>query len=151
MRTCVIRSVKVHRSQIQSHSWIFSEYFVVICINTGLLQFGKDAYWYVNDSCSPWTPSTPIRSLVHQIIIISLLDYCLTPYQRLRLYNGLVHQKAFNKPLFSSCLRIHKRDDFNFNITNFPFLSSNIPSSPAYGVLSHSSFPGLCPLMNVLF
>ena len=28
-----------------------------------------------------------------------------------------------------------KRDDFNFHITNFPFLSSNIPSSPAYGVL----------------
>ena len=27
-----------------------------------------------------------------------------------------------------------KRDDFNFHITNFPFLSSNIPSSPAYSV-----------------
>ena len=27
-----------------------------------------------------------------------------------------------------------KRDDFNFHITNFPYLSSNIPSSPAYGV-----------------
>ena len=27
-----------------------------------------------------------------------------------------------------------KRDDFNFYITNFPFLNSNIPSSPAYGV-----------------
>ena len=27
-----------------------------------------------------------------------------------------------------------KRDGFNFHITNFPFLSSNIPSSPAYGV-----------------
>ena len=27
-----------------------------------------------------------------------------------------------------------KRDDFNFHITNFPFLSINIPSSPAYGV-----------------
>ena len=27
-----------------------------------------------------------------------------------------------------------KRDDFNFNITNFLSLSSNIPSSPAYGV-----------------
>ena len=27
-----------------------------------------------------------------------------------------------------------KRDDFNFRITNFPFLSSNIPTSPAYGV-----------------
>ena len=27
-----------------------------------------------------------------------------------------------------------KRDDFNFHITNFPFLSSNFPTSPAYGV-----------------
>ena len=27
-----------------------------------------------------------------------------------------------------------KCDDFNFCITNFPFLSSNIPTSPAYGV-----------------
>ena len=26
-----------------------------------------------------------------------------------------------------------KRDDFNFHITNFPFLSTNIPTSPAYG------------------
>ena len=27
------------------------------------------------------------------------------------------------------------RDDFNFHITNFPFLSSNMPSPPACGVL----------------
>ena len=27
-----------------------------------------------------------------------------------------------------------KRDDFNFPIVNFPFLGSNIPSAPAYGV-----------------
>ena len=27
-----------------------------------------------------------------------------------------------------------KRDGFNFHITNFPFLNSNIPSSPAHGV-----------------
>ena len=27
-----------------------------------------------------------------------------------------------------------KRDDFNFDIVNFPFLSSNIPRSTAYGV-----------------
>ena len=27
-----------------------------------------------------------------------------------------------------------ERDDFNFLITNFPFLCGNIPSSPAYGV-----------------
>ena len=40
-----------------------------------------------------------------------------------------------------------KRDDFNFHITNFPFLSSNIPSSPAYGVfisqLIYTIRPGL--------
>ena len=31
-----------------------------------------------------------------------------------------------------------KRGDFNFCITTFPFLSSNIPSLPAYGVfISH--------------
>ena len=28
-----------------------------------------------------------------------------------------------------------KRDDFNFHIKNFPFLSSSIPSSPTYGVI----------------
>ena len=46
-----------------------------------------------------------------------------------------------------------KRDEFNFHLTNFPFLGSNIPSSPAYGVLFHSSYgmPGLAHLMNVLF
>ena len=27
-----------------------------------------------------------------------------------------------------------KRDDFDFSIVNFPFLCSNIPESPAYGV-----------------
>ena len=29
---------------------------------------------------------------------------------------------------------IDKRDDFDFHIVNFPFLSSNIPSGPSYGV-----------------
>ena len=46
-----------------------------------------------------------------------------------------------------------KRDDFSFNITNFPFLSRNIPSSLAYGVYNSqlSDTPGLAPIMNVLF
>ena len=34
----------------------------------------------------------------------------------------------------------NKRYDINFLITNVPFLSSNILSSPVYGVLSHSSY-----------
>ena len=28
----------------------------------------------------------------------------------------------------------HKRDDFDFHLVNFSFLSSNIPSGPSYGV-----------------
>ena len=46
-----------------------------------------------------------------------------------------------------------KHDDLNFHIINFPFLSSNSPSSQAYGVLSHGSFgmSGLAPIINVLF
>ena len=34
----------------------------------------------------------------------------------------------------SSTAVYEKRDNFNFNIENFPYLSSNIPSGPAYGV-----------------
>ena len=45
-----------------------------------------------------------------------------------------------------------KRDDFNFHITNFPFLSSNIPTSPAYGVFISQLYgmPGLAPRIDVL-
>ena len=31
-----------------------------------------------------------------------------------------------------------KRDDFDFDIVNFSYLSSNIQESPGYGVLFHS-------------
>ena len=46
-----------------------------------------------------------------------------------------------------------RRYDFNFHVTNFPFLNSNIQPSPTYGILSHNASytPGLAPLMNVLF
>ena len=30
--------------------------------------------------------------------------------------------------------RLYDKNDFNFRIVNFPVLSSNIPSAPAYGV-----------------
>ena len=45
-----------------------------------------------------------------------------------------------------------KQDDFNFHITNFPFLSSNIPSSPmAFSFLNLCDTPGLAPRMNFGF
>ena len=36
-------------------------------------------------------------------------------------------------PCFSTKL-CDKRDDFDFHIVNFPFMLSNIPSGPSYGV-----------------
>ena len=41
----------------------------------------------------------------------------------LYIYNGKLTTRLYDK-----------RDDFNFPIVNFPFLSSNITSAPAYGV-----------------
>ena len=35
---------------------------------------------------------------------------------------------------YRACVVDSLGDDFNFNIVNFPYLSSNIPSGPAYGV-----------------
>ena len=37
--------------------------------------------------------------------------------------NGIVSSKIYNK-----------RDDFNFEIVNFPFLDGDVPRSPSYGV-----------------
>jgi hypothetical protein len=43
-------------------------------------------------------------------------------------YLGEQSQQSYRIKLYD------KRDDFNFPIVNFPFLSSNIPAAPAYGV-----------------
>ena len=37
--------------------------------------------------------------------------------------NGIVSSKIYDK-----------RDDFNFEIVNFPFLDGDVPHSPSYGV-----------------
>ena len=41
----------------------------------------------------------------------------------LSITNGTVSSKIYDK-----------RDDFNFEIVNFPFLNGDIPRSPSYGV-----------------
>ena len=47
-------------------------------------------------------------------------------------YLDLTFIKESNNRLYTKLN--DKRDDFDFHIVNFPFLSSNIPSSPSYGV-----------------
>ena len=41
----------------------------------------------------------------------------------LSITNGIVSSKSYDK-----------RDDFNFEIVNFPFLDGDVPHSPSYGV-----------------
>ena len=47
----------------------------------------------------------------------------------LSITNGIVSSKIYDK-----------RDDFNFEIVNFPFLDGDVPSSPSYGVYIFSLF-----------
>ena len=47
-------------------------------------------------------------------------------------YRGILLNIDSNGRLTTSLY--DKRDDFNFAIVNFPFLCSNIPLSPVYGV-----------------
>ena len=55
----------------------------------------------------------------------------------LSITNGIVSSKIYDK-----------RDDFNFEIVNFPFLDGDVPCSPSYGVYILSLFVSLeCVLM----
>ena len=55
-------------------------------------------------------------------------SYCSASY--LDIFLEFDRQGKLNTKIYD------KRDDFNFPIVNFPYLSSNIPSSPAYGVFT---------------
>ena len=53
----------------------------------------------------------------------------------LSIANGIVSSKTYDK-----------RDDFNFEIVNFPFLDGDVPRSPSYGVYISQliNFAGMC-------
>ena len=57
------------------------------------------------------------------LLILKLLFLDLN----LSIHNDIVSTKIYDK-----------RDDFNFDIVNFPFLDGDVPRSPSYGVYIHS-------------
>ena len=65
-----------------------------------------------------YPPELEIKDTTESNTSASYLDLLLSIGR-----NGQLHISLYDK-----------RDDFDFHITNFPFLKSNIPSSPAYGV-----------------
>ena len=65
-----------------------------------------------------YTPDLEIKDTTESNTSASYLDLLLSISR-----DGQLHTSLYDK-----------RDDFNFHITNFPFLSSNISSWPAYDV-----------------
>ena len=65
-----------------------------------------------------YPPELEIKETTEDLKSVSYLDLCIEIQN-----DGNLCSKLYDK-----------RDDFNFPIVNFPFMSSNIPSCPAYGV-----------------
>ena len=74
--------------------------------------------YFENYLCQMYPPEIEIKDTTESNTSASYLDLLLSIGKDGQLYTSLYD----------------KRDEFNFHITNFTFLSSNIPSSPAYGV-----------------
>ena len=105
-----------------------------ICRNLWKLTFGKLALSHSQEgiltTCWLWTTHTQPRQLKKYIHLRWIWKRPHNPngtsYLDLYLFkteNGLLSRRLYDK-----------RDDFNFDIVNYPFLDSNIPISPAYGV-----------------
>ena len=105
----------------------------VLLFSTGMKQLASRinlTYRYIDNSLSINNPEfenymgqmypteLEIKDTTESTTSASYLDLLLSIGR-----NGQLHTSIYDK-----------RDDFNFHTTNVPFLSSNIPSSPAYGV-----------------
>ena len=74
--------------------------------------------------CLLWVCHFPI-GILGQVwyLIVSIPDLCNLTYLHLSISNDIVSTKVYDK-----------RDDFNFEIVNFPFLDGDVPHSTSYGV-----------------
>ena len=78
----------------------------------------------------------PLKSLTSRIISVGCIPQNLRSKTRRRatlLLPTWIYSCQIGRDGQLHTSLYDKRDDFNFHITNFPFLISNIPSSPAYG------------------
>ena len=89
--------------------------FVVVVLVACMSEFEPDFENYLGQM---YPPELEIKDTTESNTSASFLDLLLSIGRDSQLRTSLYD----------------KRNDFNFHITNFPFLSSNIPSSPAYGV-----------------
>ena len=89
----------------------------------------NNTYRYIDDLLSLNNPN--ISNYLHQIYPSDLEIKDTTESVNSASYLDLffkIRHNVLHTKLYD------KRDDFNFEIINFPYLCSNIPSAPAYGV-----------------
>ena len=82
--------------------------------------------WSIVSYPSPWISGFPFVSL--QYLVPSYVPGPKSSAAYLDLLLSIGRDGQLRTSIYD------KRVDFNFHITNFPFLSCNIPASPAYGV-----------------
>ena len=108
--------------------------FIQSLLSTGRKQLAPRfnfTYRYINDVLSINNPvfenylgqmypiELEIKDTIESNTSASYLDLLLSIGR-----DGQLHTSIYDK----------RSNDFNFHVTNFPFLRSNIPASPAYGV-----------------
>jgi hypothetical protein len=83
---------------------------------------------YIDDVLS--LNNSRVRDFVHRIypIELKIKDTTDRSASYLDLHLEINNEGRLRTKLYD------KRDDFNFPIVNFPFICSNIPAAPAYGV-----------------
>ena len=124
---------KVHKNPFNIFLYSYKADFIQSLLSTGKKHLASRfnfTYRYIDDVLSINNPEfehylgqmypaeLEIKDTTESTTSASYLDLLLSIGM-----DGQLHTSIYDK-----------RDDFNFHITNFPFLSSNIPSSPAYGV-----------------
>ena len=107
--------------------------FIQTLLSTGRKQFASrfnSTYRYIDDVLSINNPE--FENYLGQMYPVELEIKDTTESNTSASYLDLLLSIGRDGQLHTSIY--DKRDDFNNQITNFPFLSSNIPTSPAYGV-----------------
>ena len=114
------------------YSYMYEAEFIQSLLLTGRKQLAsrfKFTYRYIDDVLSINNPE--FENYLGQMYPIELEIKNTTESNTSASYLDLHLSIGRDGQLHTSIY--DNRDDFNFHITNFPFLSSNIPTSPAYG------------------
>ena len=113
--------------------YLYEAEFIQSLLSTGRKQLASRfnfLYRYIDDVLSINNPE--FENYLGQMYPVELEIKDMTESNTSASYLDLLLSIGRDGQLHTSIY--DKRDDFNFNITHFPFLSSNIPTSSAYGV-----------------